>query len=360
VAVAAVLGLLVAVAGWPTAAMADSIRDAQWHLRFLDVARAHQVSQGAGVVVGLVDSGVDGTHPDLVGNVTQGAEVFVGNRGGNGWTDEDGHGTGMAGLIAGHGHGSGNADGVLGIAPKATILPVRSGIIEWATAIDPGIKWATDHGARVISLSVGSADRSTDEERAVIYAIQHDVVLVAAAGNAPEDKQVIYPAAYPGVLAVGGVDQSGNHASLSVTGPQVALSAPAVNIASTGPGRKYRAADGTSDATAIVAGAAALVRAKFPNLSATEVIHRLTATAIDKGPPGRDDQYGYGIVNLVGALTADVPPLQPSTSPTPDTDAAPKSGGTSPLIWLFLGLGLATAVVLTIAVIIAVRVRSTT
>jgi type VII secretion-associated serine protease mycosin len=357
--VATVFGLLFVVAGWPTVAMADSVRDAQWYLRFLDVPKAHQISQGAGVLVGLVDSGADGTHPDLMGNVAQGTEVFVGNKGGNGWTDEDGHGTGMAGLIAAHGHGPGNADGVLGIAPKATILPVRVGTIRANTAIGPGIKWATDHGARVISLSVGDGDPSADRERAVAYAIQHDVVLIAAVGNFPDAQQVIYPAAYPGVLAVGGVDQSGNHASLSVTGPQIALSAPAIDITLTNPGGNYRVrATGTSEATAIVAGAAALVRAKFPNLSATEVIHRLTATAIDKGPQGRDDQYGYGIVNLVGALTADVPPLQPSKSPTPDS-AAPKSSGASPLVWLFIGLALAMALVIAIGVIIAVRLRPT-
>jgi type VII secretion-associated serine protease mycosin len=339
--------------------MADSIRDGQWYLRFLDVAKAHQITQGAGVVVGLVDSGADGTHPDLAGNVAQGTEVFVGSKGGNGWTDEDGHGTAMAGLIAAHGHGPGNTDGVLGIAPKATVLPVRVGTVDLAPGAGPGIEWATDHGARVISLSIGNGDPSVDLERAVTYAVQHDVVLIAAAGNSPKDKQVIYPAAYPGVLAVGGVDESGNHASLSVTGPVVALSAPAINITLTNPGGNYRVrATGTSEATAIVAGAAALVRAKFPNLSATEVIHRLTATAIDKGPKGRDDQYGYGIVNLVGALTADVPPLQPSASPTPDA-AGPKSSGTTPLIWLFIGLALATALVLAIAVIIAVQHRPT-
>ena len=99
------------------------------------------------------------------------------------------------------------------------------------------------------------------------------------------------------------------------------LSAPAADIESTGPGTGYSIGNGTSDATAIIAGTAALVRARFPNLSAKEVVHRLTATAIDKGPPGRDDQYGYGIVNLVGALTADVPPLQPSASPPPTASA---------------------------------------
>ncbi len=117
-----------------------------------------------------------------------------------------------------------------------------------------------------------------------------------------------------------GVDRNGNHASVSVTGPQAVLAAPAVEITSTdirtGGHNGYRVATGTSDATAIIAGAAALVRSRFPTMSAADVVHRLTATADDKGPPGRDDEYGYGVVNLVKALTADVAPLTPSATPT--------------------------------------------
>jgi subtilisin family serine protease len=221
------------------------------------------------------------------------------------------------------------------------------------TAIGPGVRWATDNGAKVVSISAGG-DPSRDTQKAIENAIAHDVVVVAGVGNTPDLSQVAYPAAYPGVVAVAGVDRDGKRASISVTGPQAVLSAPAVDVVSTNPGDKYGNSRGTSDATAIVAGAAALVRAKFPNLSAIEVIHRLTATAIDKGPQGRDDQYGYGIVNLVGALTADVPPLRTSPSATPSTPvaAAPK-GGASPLIWLFIGTGL----VLVIAVVVAVRLR---
>jgi len=325
---------LVVIVGMPSPAVADAPREAEWHLRFLDVDRAHQFSQGADVVVAVVDSGVDATHPDLAGNVVPGTETFVGNSRGNGWTDTDGHGTQMAGLIAAHGHGAHNADGVLGIAPKATILPVRVGTIAVATAIGSGIRWATDHGARVISVSAGGEDQSQNAEAAVEDAVAHDIVVVAAAGNRPRVSRVTYPAAYPGVVAVGGVDQNGNHADVSVGGPEVVLSAPATDIASTDPGGKYRAGTGTSAATAIVAGAAALVRSRFPNLSAVEVIHRLTATAIDKGPQGQDEQYGYGIVNLVGALTADIPPLPASSSPTnrssepaPRNGAAPSKGG---------------------------------
>jgi subtilisin family serine protease len=243
----------------------------------------------------------------------------------------------------------------LGIAPRAKILPVRAGTIGLVTAIGPGVRWATDQGASVISISAGN-EPSREKQEAIENAIAHDVVVVAAVGDGPDVPHVVYPAAYPGVLAVGGVDQGGSHARSSVTGPEVVLSAPAVNIASTNPDRKYgTSAGGTSDATAIVAGAAALVRAKFPNLSAVEVIHRLTATAIDKGPQGRDDQYGYGIVNLVGALTADVPPLRPSSSPTPSISAvAAPRGGASPLIWLFVALGVAVVVAV---VVVAVRLR---
>jgi subtilisin family serine protease len=136
-------------------------------------------------------------------------------------------------------------------------------------------------------------------------------------GNRPDVNGVRYPAAYPGVIAAAGVDRKGNHAELSVNGPEVVLAAPAVEITSTGRNGRYRVGTGTSDATAIIAGAAALVRAKYPSLSAAEVVHRLTATADDRGPPGRDEQYGFGVLNLVRALTADVPPLSPTPSAPP-------------------------------------------
>src|SRR5205814_2130656 len=100
---------------------------------------------------------------------------------GNGWTDVDSHGTRMAGLIAAHGHGAGHGDGALGIAPKATILPVRAGSLRVPTAVAPSITWAVEHGSRVISLSVGKSDPSPSEQKAVEYAIAHDVVVVAAA-----------------------------------------------------------------------------------------------------------------------------------------------------------------------------------
>jgi subtilisin family serine protease len=171
-------------------------------------------------------------------------------------------------------------------------------------------------------IALGGTGDDSRLQKAVKEAQAADVVVVAAVGNRPQVNQVVYPAAYPGVIAAAAVDKQGNHADVSVTGPQVTLAAPGVDIVSPRLNGKYSQNVGTSDATAIIAGVAALVRAKYPNLSASEVVHRLTATATDKGSPGRDEQYGYGIVNPVAALTADVPPLTPSAAPS-RTDLAP-------------------------------------
>jgi len=223
----------------------------------------------------------------------------------------------MAGLIAARGHG---ADaGALGIAPKARILPVRytDSIVGATSRLPEAIRWAAEHGAGVISMSFGMPD-SPELEEAITVAQRADVVLVAAVGNRPNVSAVEYPAAYPGVIAAAGVDRNGDHAAVSVTGPQVVLSAPAVDIVTTDKRGQtgYRKATGTSDATAIIAGAAALVRARFPTLSAAEVVHRLTATARDRGPRGRDEQYGFGVLDVVAALTATVPPPTASAIPT--------------------------------------------
>nr|WP_240947633.1 S8 family serine peptidase [Planosporangium mesophilum] len=309
-----------------TPAHADAVRDAQWHLGFLRIAEAHKYSEGEGIVVGLVDTGIDANHPDLAGNVLPGIDLV--DPGGDGRRDEGRHGTSMAALIAGHGHAGGA--GVLGIAPKAKLLPARSGrvAINFLGRESEGIQWVTQHGAKVISFSIGGpANRRL--QQAVEQAQAADVVIVAAVGNVPEVKEVVYPAAYPGVIAVAGVDQAGNHAAVSVTGPEVVLSAPAVDVETAGLNGTYGKGTGTSEATAIVAGVVALVRAKYPQLSAPEVVHRLTATAIDKGPPGRDSEYGFGIVDPVAALTADVPPLKPSiapvtAAPTPSANAQPE------------------------------------
>ncbi|MFR9776946.1 type VII secretion-associated serine protease mycosin [Micromonospora sp. MS34] len=321
------------VASVPSAA--EQIRSRQWHLRYLEAKRAQGLSKGAGVIVAVLDTGV-APHPDLKLNLLPGIDTTSGNLNDE-RQDSDGHGTGMAGLIAAH--GSGPTMGALGIAPEAKILPIRGkhrnedGNTDELAA---GIDFAIAHKADVISISAGgSAD--VQLQQAIRSAIQADIVVVAAAGNADSSGIVEYPASEPGVIAVGGVDRDGNHAAISVTGPQIDVVAPAVDIYSTSINGTYRVGTGTSDATAIVAGAAALIRSKYPDLPAQEVAHRLTATAIDKGPPGRDDEYGYGVIDLVAALTADVPPLgfessevtAPATSGAAPADGSGDGGATA-------------------------------
>ncbi|SCL18714.1 type VII secretion-associated serine protease mycosin [Micromonospora inyonensis] len=312
-----------------THAHADRIRDDQWHLRFLNVAEAHQITQGEGVVVAVPDTGVD-PHPDLRNNLLPGTDIIAGGSG-DGRQDPNSHGTGMAGLIAAHGRN--NADGALGIAPKTRILPITSTAADNLSNPDDlaaGIEFAARSDAQVISISTGGGS-TLRLRQAIDAALAADIVVVAAAGNHPQDFVVGYPARHPGVVAVGGVDRKGNHAAVSVTGREVDVVAPATDIYSTSMDGKYRKGTGTSDSTAIVAGAVALIRARYPDLSATEVVHRLTATAVDKGAPGRDDEYGYGVIDLVAALTADVPPLgaQPSTA-SASADAAPTTTAAGP------------------------------
>jgi type VII secretion-associated serine protease mycosin len=323
VSLACVLATVLAAA--PPAA-ADTTRDRQWHLAFLNVAEAHKLNQGSGVVVAVVDTGVNGNHPDLVGNVLPGADVSgVGTP--NALEDLVGHGTGMASLIAGHGHGAGNGEGALGIAPQAKVLAVRvtHSNVAVPDTLAAGIDVAVRSGAKVISLSLAGSN-SPRLRQSIDAALAADAVVVAGMGNRPDDVLPGYPAVYPGVVAVGATGQDGNVGSISVTGPQMVLSAPGMRIVSADP-IGYAIGDGTSASTAIVAGAAALVRSKYPSLSAREVVHRLTATATDKGAPGRDPQYGFGIVNLVGALTADVPPASPSAAPPSAGDPVPASTG---------------------------------
>jgi type VII secretion-associated serine protease mycosin len=279
----------------------------------------------------VVDTGTY-PHPDLRRNLLRGIDETAAGTG-TGHTDDAGHGTGMASLIAAHGRSSGN--GIQGIAPSAKILPVRiakkeSGIS--VAAMAEGIAWAASQRANVINVSAGAGPAFALQD-AVGDAIENDIVVVAAVGNTSKGAIVSYPAAVSGVLAVGAVGRDGQHASISVKDSKVQICAPGVDITSAEPKDRYAVADGTSGATAIVSGAVALVRAKFPRLAADEVVHRLTATADDIGPPGRDDECGFGRLNIVKALTADVPPLgggesAPSSDPTTAAASAPAPVGT--------------------------------
>ncbi|GIF25743.1 type VII secretion-associated serine protease mycosin [Actinoplanes tereljensis] len=342
---------LVGVTAAPAAA--DTARDRQWYLSDLNIAKAHQITRGDGVIVAVIDTGVDAKHRDLTGAVLSGYNTHH-----DAWDDKtgrddpEGHGTNMAGIIAGRGHGS--SDGILGIAPAAKILPIRAPINGYgsATFMTEAVDFAIAHHADVINMSFARADDQTMHD-AIRKAQAAGIVLVAAAGN--RDEPGDYPGAYPEVLTVGAYGQDHQIASFSVTGPQVDLAAPGDRIATTSTGPTgYDIANGTSEASAIVSGTVALVRAKYPNINAAEIVHRLTATADDAGTLGRDDTYGYGRLNILKALTADVTPL-PATSmpasaasgaqaavPGPataaETDDLPKAG--SPLLLALILVGL--------------------
>lgn len=300
---AAALGVLAVVSLPAAPASADDIRDREWYLAALEVPAMHQITQGEGVTVAVVDTGVDATHPDLQGNVLPGLDLFDDKT--KGQVDRREHGTAMAAIIAGHGHGAGNRDGVLGIAPKAKILPVavqaaNQGIIS-PQALATGITWAADHGADVINVSLTSSSHD-DLDRAVEYAYQKNIILVASVGNR-ENALIGWPAQHKGALAVTGTDRKGGLGPESIPAEQTDIAAPSVDIMEALPGGKYRAVTSTSAATAVVSGAVALVRAKYPDLSSYEMFKRILETTRDAGKPGTDPDFGWGALDLRQALT---------------------------------------------------------
>jgi len=295
----------------------DPISEGQWYVKDLQLSSVHRVSTGKGVVVAVIDSGVDASHPVISGSVIAGADFSDSDldSGGDGRHDDEGHGTGMASLIAGHGK-------VSGVAPDAKIMSIRVAGRAMRTNFASGIQWAVDHGAEVINISGGAPLADPREKRAIDDAILHDIVVVAGVGNVPESESVQYPARYPGVVAVGATRRDRGHSSVSVIGPEVTVSAPGEGISSARLNHEYSISTGTSDSTALVSGVAALVRSKFPTMAASEVARRIVMTAVDAGAKGRDELFGYGIVNPLAALTATVL----SESKTPSTAATQDHG----------------------------------
>lgn len=315
------------------AAQADSWRDKEYWLAESGITKAWQVSKGAGVKVAVIDSGVDAAHPDLKGAVVGGYDV-------SGAGEPDGqksiggkpeHGTLVATMLAGRGHQPADAkaspspnasstgpDGIVGVAPEAQILSVST----WLGSVNPAgktdqdqipeaVRWAVDNGAKVINISLGSTTPQWPQswDAAFLYAEQKDVVIVAAAGNRVGGNiQVGAPATIPGVLTVGGLDRKGV-ASIdsSSQGISIGVAAPAENLLGGMPGGGYAEWAGTSGATPIVAGVAALIRSKWPDMSAEQVINRIVSTAKDTGAPGKDPLYGFGVLNAEAALKDPVP-----------------------------------------------------
>jgi type VII secretion-associated serine protease mycosin len=300
-------------------AHADTVRDNEWALSALQAREAWTITRGEGVTVAVLDTGVDPNHPDLSGSVITGPDLIGGGRqlGDPYWGQ---HGTAMASAIAGHGHGPGNSDGVIGIAPAAKILSIRVTLENDDPArgsggrgttisgpLEQGIRYAADHGAQVISMSLGetfaASNRNSMEDEAVQYAIAHGVVVVASAGNNAQTSNLTsFPAAYPGVIAVGATDQGGHRAVFSTREWDTSVAAPGVNVMGARPGGSYRAGDGTSPAAAFVAGVCALIRARYPKLSPAQVREVLEHSAAGQPSGTYTAELGWGEVQPAAAL----------------------------------------------------------
>jgi type VII secretion-associated serine protease mycosin len=302
-------------------AWADDIRDRQYWISQYGIDRAWETTRGAGVTIAIIDTGIDSTHQDLQGAVIGGTDVSgIGSPNGQTPIGQDSkHGTLVASLAAGRGHSRNS--GVIGAAPEANILSI-SMAFEGATRsgdeqIARAVRWAVDNGADIISLSLTRNTREwpTSWDDAFSYAESRNVVVIAAAGNRGSGTEAVgAPATMPGVLTVGGVTRSGAASTrASSQGITIGVMAASENLVGAVPGDRYEVWAGTSGATPIVAGIAALVRAAHPELDAANVINRILATARPQTERTPDPIYGYGIVDAFAAVTADVPRV--STNP---------------------------------------------
>ncbi|MEO9104209.1 MAG: S8 family serine peptidase, partial [Terrimesophilobacter sp.] len=297
-------------------------RDREYWLTQYGIATAWNTTKGAGVTIAIIDTGVDGTHIDLKGAVTGGTDVSgIGSADGEtpiGTSSE--HGTMVASLAAGRGHNG--TEGVIGSAPASKLLSISVGFGAGTRSSDDqiadAVRWSVDHGANVINMSLtrNSLEWPESWDEAFLYAFEHNVVVVAAAGNRGSGTtEVGAPATIPGVLVVGGVDRNGKASfDASSQGITIAVSAPSEDLVGAAPGGGYYSWAGTSGATPIVAGIVALVMAAHPGLDAGNIINRITATAKSPGVAVPSPIYGFGLVDAAAAVNAKVSAV--TTSPT--------------------------------------------
>ncbi len=315
----------------------DPMFGQQWGLTRIGCPEAWDRTTGsAAVTVAVIDTGIDLNHPDLAPLIVPGQDLVdwaPGSTPSPGWVlegdftgvdanaqDEVGHGTHVAGTISCL---TNNGVGVAGVNWTTRLMPVRvlararqvatgriSGFGSSAN-IAAGIRWAADHGAQVINMSLGGYSNTNVEREAVAYAVARGVVVVAAMGN-DNTASPSYPAAYPDVIAVGATDSADHRASFSNTGSWIDVAGPGVQVQSTYWDNTYASLSGTSMATPHVAGVAALILSVAPGTSAAQVgnILRTTAKPLRDNPadPVPNDRYGHGLVQAAAAVAAAAPP----------------------------------------------------
>ncbi len=309
----------------PAANVNDPSFGKEWHLAQINAPTAWDTSTGSGITIAILDSGVDGTHPDLAAQLVPGWNFFDDN---GDTSDVLGHGTAVAGVAAA---ASNNGIGIAGVAGGARIMPIRitnaTGYAYWSTTAQ-GLIWAADHGADVANLSLEGMAASSTMQTAANYFRSKGGTVIVAAGNAGT---VDNTAPTDTMIVVSATDSRDRIASLSSFGNFVSISAPGQSIYSTARGGGYGTWSGTSMAAPMVAGTAALILAVRPDLSPTQVDSTLFASATDLGATGRDIYFGYGRVNAAAAVQAAVAlPLCTRTNPTltitPSQSAGVKAG----------------------------------
>lgn len=289
----------------------DPVSDQQYALNRLNASEAWKTTQGSSsIIVAVIDTGVDASHPDLQGKLVKGYDFVQGD---TNPTDTVGHGTFVASLIAAR---SNDEVGMSGVAPNVKIMPLKvmSGESDGSsTRIAQAIRYAVDNGAKVINMSLGSPYPSRSIKSAVEYAYSKGVVVVAAAGNeGDEGNDPNYPASFANVISVGATGSRDTIASFSNHNSGVNVSAPGVNIVGARSQinqicRPYKTSDycvasGTSFAAPYVAGTAALILSANPKLTPDQVTNILEKSAKDLGSKGKDDYYGYGRIDAGQAV----------------------------------------------------------
>jgi len=271
---------------------------AQYAAAKLHLAEAHRLANGDNVLVAVIDSGIDASHPELAGIVAGSYDAIPGD------TRPHPHGTAVAGAIGAHGK-------LIGVAPRVRLLAIRAfgaGVEQEGTTfgIIEGLDWAVAHGARVVNMSfAGPADPALQE--ALAKARKKGLVLIAAAGNAGPKSPPAYPGADPNVIAVTATDRDDRLFARANRGSYIALAAPGVDILTPAPNGAMQLATGTSIAAAHVSGIAALLLERKPSLRPDELRKILLTSAKHMGEKPRDNDFGAGLADALDALSALAP-----------------------------------------------------